>query len=184
MVETWIGDRKQPNGPKCNIFLSQDFYTNTDRCLVLIQGSGECRAGFWARSLCINENLYYGSMLPMVQFAIETGQSVIILNPNMAQDPFTGEPIKNCSTKLEHGDYVWRNYITASKCPAKTLSIMAHSAGGKVTAALFKEHKKEFLKRVKSLVFTDAYYHDMFNYATKRDKAILAEIGIHFKIFR
>ena len=61
---------------------------------------------------------------------------------------------------------------------------MAHSAGGKVTAALFREYKKEFLGRVKSLVFTDAYYHEMFNHATIRDKAILAEIGIHFKIFR
>ena len=84
----------------------------------------------------------------------------------------------------EHSDFVWKNYITASKCPAKTLSIMAHSAGGRVTADLFKNHKKEFLQRVKSLVFTDAYYHDMFNYATMSDKVILAEIGINFKIYK
>ena len=85
---------------------------------------------------------------------------------------------------VEHTEYVWQNYITKSKCPAKTLSIVAHSAGGRCTAALFKEHKKEFLDRVKSLVFTDAIYHDIFNYANKSDQAKLAEIGVHFKAFK
>lgn len=36
MQEVWIGDDKKPNGPKANIFISEDFYTNTGRCIVLI----------------------------------------------------------------------------------------------------------------------------------------------------
>ena len=36
MIETWIGDARKKNGPKCNVFVSKDFYTNTGRCLVLI----------------------------------------------------------------------------------------------------------------------------------------------------
>ena len=36
MKEVWIGDERKPNGPKCNIFVSDDFATNTSRCLVLI----------------------------------------------------------------------------------------------------------------------------------------------------
>ena len=45
MQEVWIGDSSDPNGPKCNIFISKDFYQNTGRCLVLIQGTGAVRAG-------------------------------------------------------------------------------------------------------------------------------------------
>ena len=33
MQEVWLGAR---TGPKCNIFISDDFYTNTGRCMVLI----------------------------------------------------------------------------------------------------------------------------------------------------
>ena len=54
MQEIWLGAE---NGPKCNIFVSDDFYTNTGRCMVLVQGNGPCRAGFWARSVCINQGL-------------------------------------------------------------------------------------------------------------------------------
>ena len=34
-----------PDGPKSNIFVSKDFYTNTDRCLILILDTGAVRAG-------------------------------------------------------------------------------------------------------------------------------------------
>jgi hypothetical protein len=32
--------------------------------LVLVQGSGGVRAGLWARSVCLKENLTLGSMIP------------------------------------------------------------------------------------------------------------------------
>jgi hypothetical protein len=44
MQEVWLPTPIE-NGPKSNIFVSSDFYTNTDRCLVLIQGTGAVRAG-------------------------------------------------------------------------------------------------------------------------------------------
>lgn len=89
MQEVWIGDGRQANRPKCNIFVSDDFDSNTGRCLVLIQGSGAVRAGVWARGVCVNEGLVLGSILPMIEFAKATGQSVIVLNPNMSIDPFS-----------------------------------------------------------------------------------------------
>ena len=61
--------------PKNNIFMSEEFYTpdvekNKDkRALVLIQGTGAVRAGIWARSVCINESLETGSMLPFLKIA-------------------------------------------------------------------------------------------------------------------
>ena len=39
-------------------FLSENPQSNNGRkALILIQGSGAVRAGVWARSVCVNENL-------------------------------------------------------------------------------------------------------------------------------
>mmetsp|Transcript_25886 Transcript_25886/g.34637 ORF Transcript_25886/g.34637 Transcript_25886/m.34637 type:complete len:211 (+) Transcript_25886:349-981(+) len=184
MQEIWVGDSANPNGPKVNIFVSDDFFVNTGRCLVLLQGTGACRAGMWARSLCVNENLTVGSMLPMLEFAKATGQSVLIANPNMAKDPLSGVAVPNCGTMSMHCKYIWEHFLSKEKCPATSLSIMAHSAGGRCTATLFKDYRAEFLKRVKCLVFTDAYYHAMFQGISARDASILAAIGIHFKAYK
>lgn len=45
-----------------NIFVSNDFQTNLNGCLILIQGVGAVRAGQWARSCCINESLDIGGI--------------------------------------------------------------------------------------------------------------------------
>lgn len=59
------------NEAKCNIFMSPDFNEpaeeadpSSDSAMVLIQGTGQVRAGVWARSVCINESFEKGSMLP------------------------------------------------------------------------------------------------------------------------
>ena len=61
------------SGAKNNIFMSHHFYRpdeaqqkeNSEKiALVLIQGTGAVRAGYWARSVCINANYELGSMLP------------------------------------------------------------------------------------------------------------------------
>lgn len=44
MEEVWLPESDKPVA-KCNIFISDDFYSNTDRCLILIQGTGAVRAG-------------------------------------------------------------------------------------------------------------------------------------------
>ena len=61
--------------PKCNIFMSTEFHVpnpeqNKDRrALVLIQGAGAVRAGIWSRSVCVNESLETGSVLPFLVYA-------------------------------------------------------------------------------------------------------------------
>lgn len=129
-------------GPKCNIFISEDFHTNKDKCLVLIQGTGAVRAGVWARSVCVNQNLHLGSMLPMIEFAHANKYSVIVLNPNMAVDPCTNSPISINRTMQTHCDYVWKHFI--SDCPAERIAIVAHSAGGRCVGGLYSAYRREF----------------------------------------
>ena len=45
MQELWLPETAKPTEPKCNVFVSKDFFTNTERCLILIQGTGSVRAG-------------------------------------------------------------------------------------------------------------------------------------------
>lgn len=59
--EIWLPLRDDGNHhDQVNIFVSEDFETNENGCLILIQGSGVVRPGQWARSCCINESLDIG----------------------------------------------------------------------------------------------------------------------------
>ncbi|KAN0004726.1 hypothetical protein ACTFIU_001964 [Dictyostelium citrinum] len=79
LEEHWI-----PKGEtnQCNIFTSKDFFENKSKLMVFINGSGAVKSGQWARSLCINDTLDSGSILPYLNDAISNGFSIIVLNPN------------------------------------------------------------------------------------------------------
>jgi hypothetical protein len=69
--EVLIPEEDDASAAKCNIFMSPDFNDSaeeadpeSDSAMVLIQGTGQVRAGVWARSVCINESFEKGSMLP------------------------------------------------------------------------------------------------------------------------
>ena len=48
---------------QCPIFMTPDI-NEKERCVVLIQGTGDVRAGVWARSVTMNDTLTLGSVLP------------------------------------------------------------------------------------------------------------------------
>lgn len=75
------------NMSKCPIFMTKEWQQPKESnkgkvALVLIQGTGAVRAGIWARSVCINENLELGSMLPQVDWAVKNEYAVFVMNPN------------------------------------------------------------------------------------------------------
>ena len=94
LKELWIGG--VGNSPKSNIYVSEDFTTNKEKCMVFIQGTGPCRPGVWARSVCINEGINLGSIFPQLEHARTHGYSVIVLNPNFAVDPISGAKVPHC----------------------------------------------------------------------------------------
>lgn len=51
------------------------------------------RAGVWARSACINENLNKGSMLPFTSLCKEKNIPVLVMNPNYNRDPSSNNSI-------------------------------------------------------------------------------------------
>ena len=67
------------------IFMTSDIKENKSM-VVLIQGTGDVRAGIWARSVCMNDKLSLGSVFPQIDYAKEKGYSVIVFNPNFYSD--------------------------------------------------------------------------------------------------
>ena len=83
-----------------------------------------------------------------------------------------------------HCRYVWESLIR--QCPARSIALIAHSAGGMCTADLIERYSSEFFKRCEALVFTDAGYHSVFS-SPKISKEMvyrLSDIGIHYKAYR
>ena len=179
MSEQWlpITEGTAPTKGANNIFLSSDFYTNTNKCLILIQGTGPVRAGIWARYCCMNETLDLGSVIPFVKRGASEGYSCIVLNPNLNYD--TNERlIRGSESMEEHCVYVWENFIR--KCPAKRLYIVAHSAGGYCTSVLLHDFTAEFTSRVQMVALTDSWMHAGYSSAELTFMKEVAFDAVHF----
>ena len=112
------------------IFISEDWETNKNRALVLIQGTGDVRSGFWARSVCMNDTIDLGSMIPDIDFARKNGFSVLVMNPNYSYTPDKIKVSPQIRGMSHHSNYCWENFVEQDVCPAKEIFIVAHSAGG------------------------------------------------------
>lgn len=138
------------------IFKSHDWETNTERALVLIQGTGDVRAGIWARSVCMNDTLDLGSKLPDIEFATQYGFSVIVLNPNYNKDT-DGTPVDGKIRGMNHHcNYAWKHFVEDGKCPAKELFVVAHSAGGACIHEIIVNNEQTMIDKVKAVALTDA----------------------------
>ncbi|CAF4955809.1 unnamed protein product [Pieris macdunnoughi] len=122
--------------------------------MVLIQGSGAVRAGQWARSLIINNNLDMGTQIPYIQMGIKRNFGILIMNPN--ENYKRNKDIPQSNTSEEHAQYVWKTYISGTK--AKNIVVVAHSYGGLLTVMLAQKFKNDFENRVKAVAMTDSVH--------------------------
>jgi hypothetical protein len=173
MKEMFIPSNNSP----CNIFISQDWNTNKEKAIVVIQGAGKVRAGQFARSVCINDGLEEGTVFRVLEFAREEGYSVIVLNPNFVKDHLTNKPIKGMETPEKHCSLVWKNTIV--KSPAKKLFILAHSCGGIRTLELLNKNFEDFKKRVKAIALTDSV-HTSISSLSPQARSLLYSLSINW----
>lgn len=155
--------KRDENQSQCKILITQDFPTNT-KCLMLIQGTGAVRLGQWARSVCINENIILGSMIPYVKKALDNKWSVIIYNPNERRDFIHKDmTIKEFSTMEKHCNYVYKNIVKANN-NIKEIYIVAHSMGGECTVQILLDNKEDLLSgKIKKIAFTDSVHGSSYN---------------------
>ena len=164
---------------QCKILTTKDFLTNP-KCLILIQGTGVVRLGQWARSVCINENLNLGTMIPYVDKAIKNNYSVIIFNPNERKDFKTGEKIEEFITMEKHSVYVYNNIIKKNN-NIKEIYIVAHSMGGECTVEILLNNKNDLIKRkIKKIAFTDSVHGEDYLKLGKEGIKIFREISRNY----
>jgi len=145
--------------------------------MIIFCGTGPVRAGQWARSLCVNDGLSTGSMIPYFEKAVEEGYSILVLNPNKnsvvqienstrqlrrKNKSSKSIPIKGSETPFGHVNYVWDNFIR--KSPAKNIVIVAHSFGGVLASTLLHDKEQEIFgpdkiaKKLRAIAFTDSVH--------------------------
>ena len=168
--------------PKNNIFMSEEFYTpdiekNKDkRALVLIQGTGAVRAGIWARSVCINESLETGSMLPFLKIAQKLEIPVLVMNPNLNRVDDTIIPYSQ--NMQVHAVWVWDKYVKDSGF--KSIDIVAHSAGGGCLQAIMKTFEDTFWQQANKIAYTDSWVigEDQIN---EEQKEFMKKNAVHYE---
>lgn len=163
------------------IFVSPDWKTNTKGALVLIQGTGDVRPGVWARSVCINDSLDNGSMLPQIKFAVENGMACLILNPNFCdKDENDKEIDPRVKPGTRHCLYVWKKYVV-ERCGAEEIFVLAHSKGGKWLEAIYKRYTPFFAERVTAVALTDSVHKDFRDdLIDQKEEDWLEDNAIHF----
>ena len=172
--------KRDKNQAQCKILTTKDFPTNP-KCLIIIQGAGPVRLGQWARSLCINDNLFIGSMIPYVQKAVENNTSVIILNINMRTD-YEDEKklIEEFSTHEKHSLYVYNNIIKKNK-NIKEIYIVAHSVGGDCALEILFNNITDLTSgKIKKIAFTDTVHGEEYEKLGKKGVKIFRNISRNF----
>ncbi|KAH9373667.1 hypothetical protein HPB48_008099 [Haemaphysalis longicornis] len=139
----------QDDEPSSFVFASENAFTNKDRLLILIHGSGVVRAGQWSRRLIINDSLKKGTQLPYIRRAQGLGYAVIVLNTN--------DTHRYCETPEKHARHVWE-HIVEKKVPARHIAVVAHSYGGVVAVNVAKEFFASFTHRVFAVALTDSVH--------------------------
>lgn len=172
--------KRDKNQNQCKILTTKDFPTNP-KCLMIIQGAGPVRLGQWARSICINDNIFLGSMIPYVQKAVEKSFSVIIFNINMRSD-FEDEKriIEEFSTHEKHSLYIYNNIIKKNK-NIKEIYILAHSVGGDCTLEILFNNKKDLTNgKIKKIAFTDTVHGEEYEQLGEKGVKIFKKISRNF----
>lgn len=148
-------------GDGCPIFVSPGF-DKARQLLLIINGSGRVRAGVWSCALCINKGLEWGTALPYIHAATESGYAVVVLNPNHNKDS-EGEPIRGSETPEKHVAYVWDKVLTA-RCMGCRVDVLAHSAAGRGVLSLLRfaplasHGQPPGAPAIHRIVFTDSYH--------------------------
>lgn len=162
LQRSYLPANAEEGEPRSFVFISGDLYTNTEKMMILVHGSGVVRAGQWARRLIINDCLDSGTQLPYIKWARENGYAVIVANTNLNTGDIPNNrrkkpiPIKGNANPEEHMESLWREFVQPR--PAKHIAIVAHSYGGVCTLELCKNHLREFEERVFAIALTDSVH--------------------------
>jgi hypothetical protein len=129
---------------------------------MFFQGAGGARPGMWSRTLCVEEGLNIGSMLPYVERAIAKNYGVVIFNPfcNKVLQSDKGVsrlvPVIGCETPQKHVLTVWDIFVSQAKnCD---LHMIANGFGCDLAMHLVESRSSVILSRLHAIAFSESTY--------------------------
>ena len=132
-------DDKLATVPHTSILASKDWESATN-LLIICQNQSGSQMGIFSRSLCFDEGLDKGSMLPYVAKARELGYGVLILRPNTNSviDPNTKAkiPIRGSESPEVHALCVWENIVPLA-ANLQNISLLGYGNGASLCHEIF-----------------------------------------------
>jgi len=154
--------------PATSILASSDWMT-ASKLLLIIQNSSGSMMGIFSRSLCLEQGLSKGSMLPYVERALASGYAVLILRPNANSvlEEIAGETkprkvlIPGSETPEIHTLCVWENVVSKNES-ATHIALLGYGNGAILCKELLlrqvvrtKEDESE-ANRIKAFITIEA----------------------------
>ena len=134
-------------------FVSDNFDSNANNLLIMMNGKDFVRAGQWSTRCIVNEGFPVGSQLNYIANALDNGWSVLCMNNNLILDA-EGLPIEGSETPLIHAANVWSNYVQKSN--AQKIIIMSQNTGGSLIFQLANMFPNDFVTRVVAVKIADS----------------------------
>merc|ERR1712154_402920 len=131
-------------------------YGEKQTLLLLIPGSGAVRAGQWARSICINDNLAAGCMYPFIAEAYKRDWGVVLFDPNGRTEQ--GKVYSDDHVVYVYERYIEEPFLSKKDCKIKNILIICHSAGGMATTRLLNDKTEYLLPRIRGVAGTDTFF--------------------------
>ena len=134
-----VPDSDDNNDAATSVLASGDWQQAT-KLLLIVQNAFGSQMGIFSRSLCFEEGISKGSMIPYIERAIAQGYSIIILRPNTNSishyDPQSGKLLKRIqiigSESPEiHALYVLENIIPQAE-NVKHIALLSYGNGAQL----------------------------------------------------
>ena len=134
-------------------FVSDNFYSNANNLLIMMNGKDFVRAGQWSTRCIVNEGFPVGSQQNYIKTALQNGWSVLCMNNNLILDA-EGLPLQGSETPFIHAANVWSNYVQKSNAPK--IIIMSQNMGGPLIFQLANMFPNDFVSRVVAVKIADS----------------------------
>jgi serine/threonine protein kinase len=122
--------------PTSSVLVSNKFDEKDELLIICINQSGS-QMGIFSRTMCFDEGLNKGTMIPYVKRAIDNNYGVIILRPNTNTVGLPGKkvPIPGSESPEIHALCAWENVVT--QCSAKRIMLFGYGNGAHLCHELF-----------------------------------------------
>ena len=146
LVSYQIPPEPEEGDPATSVLATPDLGT-AEKLLIIIQNASGSQMGIFSRSLCLDQGISKGSMLPYLTKAVQEGFAVLIMRPNTNSITVTNVdgttekvPIRGSESPEIHALCVWENVVPLAK-NAKHIALLGYGNGASLCHDLFLKTK-------------------------------------------